>query len=96
MIFLAFSSLYGAANGVILSVDTALTSDLVPLEEAGKYMAYANLAVGVANGIAPPIFGLILNAHGAPTFGSFIAFFIVSATFFIASSIVMMLKVPNT
>jgi hypothetical protein len=37
-----------------------------------------------------------LNAHGAPTFGSFIAFFIVSATFFIASSIVMILKVPNT
>lgn len=96
VIFLAFSSLYGAANGVILSVDTALSSDLVPLEEAGKYMAYANLAVGVANGIAPPIFGLILNAHGAPTFGSFIAFFIVSATFFIASSIVMILKVPNT
>ena len=96
MIFLAFSSLYGAANGVILSVDTALTSDLVPLEEAGKYMAYANLAVGVANGIASPIFGFILNAHGAPTFGSFIAFFIVSATFFIASSIVMILKVPNT
>jgi MFS family permease len=96
VIFLAFSSLYGAANGVILSVDTALTSDLVPLQEAGKYMAYANLAVGVANGIAPPIFGLILNAHGVPTFGSFIAFFIVSATFFIASSIVMILKVPNT
>jgi MFS family permease len=96
VIFLAFSSLYGAANGVILSVDTALTSDLVPLEEAGKYMAYANLAVGVANGIAPPIFGLILNAHGAPTLGSFIAFFVVSAAFFIMSSIVMALKVPNT
>ncbi|MFL5702695.1 MAG: MFS transporter [Ktedonobacteraceae bacterium] len=96
VIFLAFSSLYGAANGVILSVDTALTSDLVPLEEAGKYMAYANLAVGVANGIAPPIFGFILNFHGVPTLGNFIAFFIVSAAFFITSSIVMVLKVPNT
>ncbi|MFL5666887.1 MAG: MFS transporter [Ktedonobacteraceae bacterium] len=96
VIFLVFSSLYGAANGVILSVDTALTSDLVPLEEAGKYMAYANLAVGVANGIAPPIFGFILNFHGVPTLGNFIAFFIVSAAFFITSSIVMVLKVPNT
>ncbi|MDQ2716659.1 MAG: MFS transporter, partial [Chloroflexota bacterium] len=78
VVFLAFSSFYGAANGVILSVDTALTSDLVPLEEAGKYMAYANLAVGVANGAAPPLFGLILNFRGAPTLGSFIAFFVVS------------------
>lgn len=94
-IFLFFSSFYAASNGVILSVDTALTSDLVPLEEAGKYMAYANLAVGVANGVAPPIFGLILNFHGAPTTGSFIAFFIVSSAFFLMSSIVMLLKVPN-
>jgi MFS family permease len=94
-IFLGFSSLYGAANGVILSVDTALTSDLVPREEAGKYMAYANLAVGVANGVAPPIFGVILNVQGAPTLTSFILFFVVSALFFMASAILMALKVPN-
>lgn len=94
-IFLAFSAFYGAANGVILSVDTALTSDLVPIEEAGKYMAYANLAVGVANGVAPPIFGLILNLQGAPTLTSFIIFFVVSAIFFVVSSIVMALKVPD-
>jgi MFS family permease len=94
-IFLGFSSVYGAANGVILSVDTALTSDLVPLEEAGKYMAYANLAVGVANGVAPPIFGLILNFQGAPTLTSFILFFIVSAMFFVISALVMGLKVPS-
>lgn len=95
VIFLAFSAFYGAANGVILSVDTALTSDLVPLEEAGKYMAYANLAIGVANGVAPPIFGLILNFQGAPTLASFIIFFVVSAIFFVMSSFVMALKVPN-
>src|ERR1051326_8637550 len=94
-IFLFFSAFYAASNGVILSVDIALTSDLVPLEEAGKYMAYANLAVGVANGVAPPIFGLILNFHGAPTLGSFIAFFVVSSAFFIISALVMLFKVPN-
>jgi len=93
--FLGFSALYGAANGVILSVDTALTSDLVPREEAGKYMAYANLAVGVANGVAPPIFGVILNFQGAPTLTSFILFFVVSAVFFVASAILLALKVPN-
>jgi MFS family permease len=94
-IFLAFSSIYGAASGVILSVDTAFTSDLVPTEEAGKYMAYANLAVGVANGAAPPIFGLILNFQGAPTLTSFIVFFVVSTLFFISSAVVMALRVPN-
>jgi MFS family permease len=94
-IFLAFSSIYGAASGVILSVDTAFTSDLVPGEEAGKYMAYANLAVGVANGAAPPIFGLILNFQGAPTLTSFIVFFVVSTLFFISSAFVMALKVPS-
>jgi MFS family permease len=94
-IFLVFSALYAASNGVILSVDTALTSDLVPLEEAGKYMAYANLAVGVANGVAPPIFGLILNFQGAPTLTSFIVFFVVSTAFFLISSIVLVFKVPN-
>ena len=95
VVFLLFSAFYAASNGVILSVDTALTSDLVPLSEAGKYMAYANLAVGVANGVAPPIFGLILNSQGAPTLVSFILFFLVSALFFIASSIILALKVPN-
>ena len=94
-IFLFFSAFYAGSNGVILSVDTALTSDLVPEEEAGKYMAYANLAQGVGNGVAPPLFGLILNAQGAPTFGSFIAFFIVSSIFFVVSCLVMWLKVPN-
>ncbi len=93
--FLVFSAFYGASNGVILSVDTALSSDLVPIEEAGKYMAYANLAVGVANGAAPPIFGLILNFQGAPTLTSFIVFFVVSAILFFASSGVMAFKVPN-
>jgi MFS family permease len=95
VVFLLFSAFYAASNGVILSVDTALTSDLVPPDEAGKYMAYANLATGVANGVAPPIFGLILNFQGAPTLTSFILFFAVSALFFLASSAILALKVPN-
>lgn len=58
-------------------------------------MAYANLAIGVANGVAPPIFGLILNFQGAPTLFSFILFFVVSAIFFITSGLILALKVPN-
>jgi MFS family permease len=94
-IFLIFAALYSASSGVILSVDTALTSDLVPQKEAGKYMAYANLATGLSNVVAPPIFGLILNFQGAPTLTSFILFFIVSAIAYIGSALVMLLKVPD-
>lgn len=94
-VFLIFAALYAASTGVILSVDTALTSDLVPLEEAGKYMAYANMAVGIAGTVSPPLFGLILNLQGAPTLNSFVVFFIVSTLFFLGSIPVMLLKVPN-
>lgn len=94
-VFLIFGALYSASSGVILSVDTALTSDLVPPHEAGKYMAYAGLAAGLSNVVAPPLFGLILNSRGAPTLISFILFFIVSAIAYIGSALVMLLKVPN-
>lgn len=94
-IFIVFGALYSASSGVILSVDTALTSDLVPPQEAGKYMAYAGLATGMSNVVAPPLFGLILNSQGAPTMTSFIIFFIVSAVAYIGSALVMLLKVPN-
>lgn len=95
VVFLLFAAFYAASTGVILSVDTALTSDLVPPDEAGKYMAYANLATGLAGAIAPPLFGLLLNFQGPPTLGSFVLFFVASALFFIGSSVVMALKVPN-
>lgn len=95
LVFLAFAAFYAASTGVILSVDTALTSDLVPLDEAGKYMAYANLAVGLAGAVSPPLFGLILNLRGAPDLISFVLFFIVSALFFLGSIPIMIFKVPN-
>src|SRR5258708_23590010 len=40
-IFLVFAALYSASSGVILSVYTALTSDLVPRKEARQYIAAA-------------------------------------------------------
>ncbi|HKD75309.1 MAG TPA: MFS transporter, partial [Ktedonobacterales bacterium] len=93
--FLIVASLYSAAIGMVQSVDTALTSDLVPLEAAGKYMAYANLAVGVANSVAPLLFGLILFVQGPLTARSFNAFFIVTAIFFAISAGIMSTKVVN-
>jgi MFS family permease len=94
-IFIAFSAVYGAANGVVYSVNQALAAGLVPPDEAGKFMAYNNLSVGLANSFSPLLFGAILNFQGAPTVTSFLFFFIASATFYFVSSIVFALKVPK-
>jgi MFS family permease len=89
--FVVIASLYSGSIGMVQSVDTALTSDLVPIEEAGKYMGYANLAVGVANAVAPAIFGSLLFL----TNNNFAVFFGVTAFFFAVSFFVMTFKVAN-
>jgi MFS family permease len=94
-VFIAISAFYGAANGVIYSVNQALASTLVPVAEAGKFMAYNNLSVGVANALAPMFFGAILNMQGAPTPTSFLAFFLAASAFYFVSSAVFGLKVPK-
>ncbi len=94
-VFIAISAVYGAGNGVVYSVNQALASGLVPPDEAGKFMAYNNLSIGLANTIAPLLFGAILNLQGAPTVTSFVIFFFVAAGFYFVSSGVFALKVPK-
>lgn len=94
-VFLIIAALYSASISMVQSVDTALSSDLVPLEAAGKYMGYANLAQGLAGAVAPLLFGIILNFHGAASVESFTAFFIVTASFFVISIFIMAFKVAN-
>ncbi len=94
-VFLVVAALYSAAIAMVQSVDTALSSDLVPMDEAGKYMSYANLAVGVANAAAPPLFGIVLYIQGVPTLHSFTAFFIITAFFLIVSAIIFSTRVVN-
>jgi MFS family permease len=94
-LFIGISAFYGAANGVVYSVNQALASSLVPAEEAGKYMAYNNLSIGFANALAPLVFGAILNIRGAPTITSFLYFYLVAAAFYFTSSVVIWFKVPK-
>ena len=68
---------------------------MVLADEAGKFMAYNNLSIGMANTIAPLLFGAILNLHGAPTVTSFMIYFFVAAGFYFVSSIVFAVKVPK-
>jgi MFS family permease len=92
--FLFLAAIYGAANGIIYSVNQAMAGDLVPVTEAGKYMAYSNLSVGVASAVAPLVFGLVFNSTGAPTQTSFIYFFSLAAFFYFSSSLVFWRRVP--
>lgn len=44
-----FGAIIGMATGIFLSVNWALATDLIPLEEAGKYLGLSNLATAGAS-----------------------------------------------
>lgn len=92
-LFLALAAVYAVTTGVFLSVSRALAADLVPQDEAGKYMAYNNLSSGVAQVVAAPLFGGLLNLWGAPTVGSFVLVFAVVAAFYGGSALILAWKV---
>jgi Na+/melibiose symporter-like transporter len=53
-----FGAIIGAATGVFLSVNWALATDLIPVDEAGKYLGLSNLATagaGAASRLAGPL-----------------------------------------
>ncbi|MHB8555871.1 MAG: hypothetical protein ACYDCB_09500, partial [Candidatus Dormibacteria bacterium] len=76
----AVDCVVGAAFGVLLSVDWALVTDLVPPAEAGRYMGISKLATAgsgiLATAVGGPLLdfgnGLRLNA-GFPLLFTFLA-----------------------
>jgi MFS family permease len=91
-LFLVFAAIRSAATGPIVAVIPALASDLAPKEEAGQYMAYANLATGLSGAISGLVFGLILIEI---TKTGFIILFVVAALLFLAGGLVFHFKVPQ-
>jgi MFS family permease len=57
----AVGVLVGAAFGMLLSVDWALVTDLVPVSEAGRFMGISNLATAGAGILATAIGGPLLD-----------------------------------
>ena len=87
---------YTAMVGLFSPVSLALTSELVPKEAAGKFLAYSYLAFGLPNLLSPLIGGFVLSAAGnAPGVNSFIALYILSSLFYFAGAI-FMVKVPRS
>ncbi len=84
-LFLLLAALLGAVVGIFMSVRNAAASDLVPPSATGKYMAYANLAVGIPSLAGPAVDGLVLCAFGGGAMGFRILFLFSGSLYFLGA-----------
>lgn len=80
--FLILGSFIGISYGAYFTVSKALASDMSPPEDAGKYMAYYNIAVGGSSGFSALFYGIILGLFGTSYRIGFTAMFEMSAVFY--------------
>ncbi len=55
------AGLFGMSQGVFLSVDWALMTDIIPRASAGRYMGISNVATGSAGLLAAVVGGIVLD-----------------------------------
>lgn len=79
---LAFGAIIGMATGIFLSVNWALATDLIPQEEAGKYLGLSNLATAGA-GAASKLAGPLIDGLNALRPGMYLGY---PALFLLASA----------
>ena len=86
-----FGAIIGMATGIFLSVNWALATDLIPLEEAGKYLGLSNLATAGASAASrlggPFIDGL--NALRPDAYWGYPALFILASASALAGTLLM-------
>jgi Na+/melibiose symporter-like transporter len=68
-----FGGIIGAATGVFLSVNWALATDLIPVDEAGKYLGLSNLATAGA-GAASRLAGPLIDGMNALRPGTYLGY----------------------
>jgi len=90
--FLAFAALRSLATGPIVGVIPALAADLSPPEEAGRYMAYNNVATSLSAAFSSLAFGLVLTTIDRRGFETL---FLVTAALFVAGGALFLLKAPE-
>jgi MFS family permease len=94
---LAFGSIVGMATGVFVSVNWALATDLIPHEEAAKYLGLTNLATAGAGALArvagPLIDGLNALRPGA-YLGYPVLFALASACTLAGTFLLLRVRVP--
>jgi len=66
---MALGAVFGATWGAFAAVDWALASNLVPVEEAGRYMAIWHIALTVPQVVAPLLAGPLADHFNAVEMG---------------------------
>ncbi len=85
-------AIIGMGIGIFLSASWALASDIVPREEAARYLGIANIATCIGSGGARLLGGVLIDpinkALGSSSLG-YLSLFILAALFFLASALVI-------
>ncbi len=91
MITLA-GAVVGMGVGTFLSASWALATDIVPREEAARYLGIANIATCIGSGVARLLGGVLIDpinrALGSSTSG-YLFLFGLATTFFFVSVLVL-------
>jgi MFS family permease len=87
----------GVGIGMFLSANWALVTDIVPRNEAARYLGIANIATAGGSAIARVLGGTLIDpinaALGAPT--GYLALYALAAAFFLLSAVVI-IPLPTT
>jgi MFS family permease len=87
----------GLGIGAFLSASWALATDIVPREEAARYLGIANIATCIGSGVARLLGGVLIDpinkALGSSSLG-YLSLFILAALCFLASAMVI-IPLPN-
>jgi len=70
---LAFGGVIGMGTGIFLSANWALATDLIPQEEAGKYLGFTNLATA-GSGAAARLAGPLIDGLNALRPGMYLGY----------------------
>jgi len=94
---LAFGALIGMGTGIFLSANWALATDLIPQEEAGKYLGFTNLATAGA-GAAARLPGPLIDGINALRPGAYLGypalFLLASASALLGTLLVLRIRRP--
>jgi MFS family permease len=95
---LVFGALIGAGTGIFLSANWALATDLIPREEAGKYLGLTNLATAGA-GAAARLAGPLIDGFNALRPGAYLGypalFLVASASALLGTLLMLRIRPPS-
>lgn len=92
-----FGGIIGMAAGIFLSVNWALATDLIPMEEAGKYLGLSNLATagaGAGSRLAGPLIDG-LNALRPGAYLGYPALFLLASASTLSGTLLLMYAVST-